>query len=53
MERNCENCVHEIICRLWKKELDSAEESYTGENYVTIYDRYNVNGDGCEHFRAD
>lgn len=53
MDRNCKKCVHEIVCSNWMKELESAEECYTGSDYVTIYDRYNVNGDGCEYFQAD
>jgi hypothetical protein len=53
MEKNCTNCIHQIVCKAWKKEIDSAEECYTGENFVTIYDRYNTNGDKCEYYSKD
>lgn len=41
----CVDCIHERVCKAWKKELDSAEEAYSGEYYVTIYDRLLTNGE--------
>ena len=45
---NCENCIHEKVCKAWNKELESAEESYSGQCFITIYDRFVINGEGCE-----
>lgn len=50
---DCESCIHEDICRAWNEELKSVEESYSGQCYVTIYDRYIINGDGCELFKEN
>lgn len=53
MGNNCKDCIHRIVCKAWMKELELAEECYTGSDYVTIFDRYNVDGDGCEQFEED
>lgn len=49
----CENCIHETVCKAWMRELETAEDAYDSRtDYVTIYDRYVVEGDGCEHFEG-
>ena len=48
---NCENCIHESVCQKWFKELESAEECYSGFIEVSIYTRYTINGDGCEDYQ--
>lgn len=50
---NCKNCEHERVCKAWKREIDSAEECYSGQDYVTIYDRFIIDGDGCELFKEE
>lgn len=51
---NCKKCIHETVCQKWFKELETAEECYSGHEqvYISIYKRHVLNGDSCEHFKS-
>ena len=52
--KKCLLCINESLCKAWFRELKSAEECYANlQDYVSVYDRFVIDGDGCEYFTAE